>query len=181
MSNVKKVSRLLSLVLRHKPENIGIELDKNGWVDVNVLLTQLEKHGKGITMLELLKIVETNNKQRFTFNNTNTRIRANQGHSVDVDLGLKTSRPPRKLYHGTVQKAIKGIKETGLKKMNRHALHLSEDVATATNVGSRRGDAIILEIDSAHMDVDGFDFYQSKNGVWLIDNVPPKYINFKDN
>tara|TARA_R110000772_G_scaffold17946_3_gene50051 strand:+ start:180406 stop:180957 length:552 start_codon:yes stop_codon:yes gene_type:complete len=182
MSNVKKVSRLLSLVLRHKPEKIGIELDGEGWVDICTLLTQLEKHNREITFLELVNIVETNDKQRFTFNEQMSKIRANQGHSgrLGIDLGLKASRPPKKLFHGTVQKAIQGVKEGGLDKMSRHALHLSEDVPTAINVGSRRGDAIILEIDSGAMHADGFKFYQSKNGVWLIDNVPPKYIKFKD-
>jgi len=176
----KDVSRFLSLVLRHKPETIGITLDENGWVDVDVLLSSLKSHNREITFGELKESVITNNKQRFTFNDDETQIRANQGHSVDVDLQLKPSKPPSKLYHGTVEKAIQGIKETGLKKMNRHALHLSEDVATATNVGSRRGDAIILEIDSGAMDIDGFEFCQSKNGVWLIDIVPHRYINFEN-
>ena len=180
MKKNKGISRFLSFVLRHNPEAIGLKLDKGGWVDINILLTTLNNHDRVITFTELKEIVETNNKQRFTFNDDETRIRANQGHSVEVDLGLKAKRPPMKLFHGTVQKAIKGVKRGGLDKMSRHALHLSADVATATNVGSRRGEAIILEVDSGWMYADGFKFFQSKNDVWLIDNVPPKYIDFKD-
>lgn len=172
----KENSRFLSLVLRHKPETIDIELDANGWVDVDILLEQLAKFKRETSYEELEVIVETNDKQRFTFNEDKSQIRANQGHSVDVDLGLTPEQPPEFLYHGTVAKALGGIFETGLDKMSRHALHLSEDLGTATNVGSRRGNPLILTIESGRMYKDGFEFFKSKNGVWLIDNVPPEYI-----
>ena len=176
---MKRHSRFLSLVLRHKPETIKIKLDENGWVPVDELLSQLKKHNKEISTSDLRAIVKFNDKKRFEFNEEETKIRAAQGHSVKVDLQLKAKRPPRKLYHGTVQKAIDVIMKEGMSKMNRHAVHLSEDVPTATIVGSRRGEAIILEVDSAHMHADKFKFFQSKNGVWLIDEVPAKYIKIK--
>jgi putative RNA 2'-phosphotransferase len=177
---MKKNSRFLSLVLRHKPQTINIKLDKNGWVNVDELLVKLKQHKREISMKDLRNIVKFNDKKRFTFNDDETKIRASQGHSVKVDLELKAKKPPAKLYHGTVAKAIEGIKEVGMKKMNRHAIHLSEDIPTAMNVGNRRGNAILLEINSAHMHVDGFKFFQSKNGVWLIEEVPAKYIKFKE-
>lgn len=176
MEKMKHVSKFLSLVLRHKPENIGIKLDKNGWVPVNELLTQLEVHKRGITFDELKEVIESNDKKRFEFNDDETKIRASQGHSVKVDLQLKSERPPNKLYHGTINKNVDTIMVKGLSKMNRHAVHLSDNLETATSVGSRRGEAVILVVDSAHMYTDGFKFFKSKNGVWLTDNVPSKYI-----
>jgi putative RNA 2'-phosphotransferase len=172
----KQNSRFLSLVLRHKPETIKIKLDKNGWVAVDELLAQLKKHNREMSMKDLRDIVEFNDKKRFEFNEEGTLIRAAQGHSVKVDLQMKPKQPPRKLYHGTVAKTIDTIMDGGLKKMNRHAVHLSEDITTATKVGSRRGEAIILEVNSAAMYVDKIKFFKSKNGVWLTDEVPSKYI-----
>lgn len=174
--NKNNISRFLSLILRHKPDVIGITLDKSGWVSVSLLLTQLKKYDRPLSLEELVDIVETNPKKRFTFNEDNTKIRANQGHSTEVDL--EPEEPPTTLFHGTVKDAIPGIKKSGLDKMSRHALHLSVDLETATNVGSRRGKALILSIDSGKMHEDGYLFYKSKNGVWLIDNVPPEYIQF---
>ena len=171
-------SRFLSLVLRHKPDTINIKLDKNGWVNVDELLAQLKKHNKEISMKDLRAVVMFNNKQRFAFNDNETQIRANQGHSVKIDLDLKPKRPPMKLYHGTVNKAIDGIRKSGLTKMNRHAVHLSEDIPTAVKVGSRRGEAIILEVNSGAMYADKYKFFQSKNGVWLVEEVPVNYIKF---
>lgn len=173
---MKNTSRFLSLVLRHKPDNIGIKLDKNGWVLVETLLEQLDKHNYPTTLEELDTIVETNDKKRFAFNDDKSMIRASQGHSVEVDLKLKNKRPPIKLYHGTVDRFLKSILKDGLKKMNRHAVHLSADIGTASNVGSRRGDAVILEIQSARMFIDGYKFQESANGVWLTNEVPVKYI-----
>lgn len=173
----KDTSRLLSAVLRHKPDILGIELDKNGWVNVLELLFKLY-HKKGISLLmkDLVEIVDTNDKKRFEFNEDKTKIRASQGHSLKVDLKLKNEQPPRVLYHGTVEKSINSILKDGLKKMNRHAVHLSDNIETATNVGSRRGDAIILEIQSARMFIEGYKFQKSANGVWLTELVLPKYI-----
>lgn len=172
----KNPDRFLSLILRHKPEEANIELDENGWTDVKYLIKRLDSMGYEIDMEILEEIVETNNKKRFAFNDKKTKIRASQGHSVNVDLQLKPQTPPDELYHGTVGKALSGIFKEGLKKVSRHAVHLSHETETATNVGSRRGSAIILKIDSKQMHLDGIKFYKSANGVWLVDEVPSKYI-----
>jgi len=177
---MKNNSKFLSLVLRHKPETIKIKLDKNGWVEVDELLAKLKQHNKEIPLMELKEIVYFNDKKRFEFNEDETKIRAAQGHSVKVDLQLKAQRPPMELYHGTVSKFLDAIKKDGLKKMNRHAVNLSHDLSTATKVGIRRGEAIILVVNSGAMYADKFKFFQSKNGVWLVDEVPPKYIKVKE-
>jgi putative RNA 2'-phosphotransferase len=173
---MKTVDRLLSLVLRHKPEEIGITLDANGWVLVSDLLKALKSHNMETTFAELEEIVKTNNKQRFAFNDNKTKIRANQGHSLQVDLQLKEQQPPDILYHGTAFQFLKSIKQNGLLKMNRHHVHLSTDIDTATKVGDRHGDAKILTIDSYQMYKDGFKFYKTSNNVWLTDSIPTKYI-----
>jgi len=177
---IKNQSRFLSLVLRHKPDNIGIKLDKSGWVSVNQLLEQMKIHGREISFQDLKNIVAFNDKKRFEFNDYSTKIRASQGHSIKVNLDLKSERPPTKLYHGTVEKAVNSILDKGLDKMKRHAVHLSEDIDTANIVGGRRGKPIILEINSQAMYADNIKFYKSKNGVWLTDNVPPKYIKLHE-
>lgn len=174
----KDISRFLSLVLRHKPETIGIKLDKAGWVDVDVLLAQLAKHNKIVTREELESIVTENDKKRYVLSEDGLRIRAAQGHSIDVDLGLKSEVPPLVLYHGTVEKFLKPIRKEGLQKMNRHHVHLSKDQETATKVGTRRGEAIILQVAAKHMHNDGHKFFISDNGVWLTDHVPVSYITF---
>ena len=174
----KSISRVLSHALRHKPENLGLTLDKGGWVNIHDLLEGLENSGHDVDIVDLLEIVETNDKKRFEIDDDGDKIRASQGHSVKVDLGLKNERPPMKLYHGTVGKFIEFIKEDGLLKMNRHAVHLSEDLTTANKVGSRRGEAIILTVNSGAMHADNIKFTKSKNGVWLTDIVDPKYIKF---
>jgi putative RNA 2'-phosphotransferase len=175
----KNVSRLLSNVLRHKPSNIGIVLDKNGWVLVETLIEQLNKHNYPTTLEELDTIVETNDKKRFAFNEDKSMIRASQGHSVKIDLQLEFKRPPMELYHGTVNRFVDSILRVGMSKMKRHAVHLSTEIETATQVGSRRGDAVILRVESGRMYNDGFKFQQSENGVWLTDEVPAKYIRIK--
>lgn len=172
----KKADRFLSLVLRHKPEEANLKLDKNGWTDVDILIENISNKGYDLDMDILEEIVSTNDKQRFAFNDDKTKIRASQGHSVKVDLKLKAQRPPDVLYHGTVKEAIAGIFTSGLKKVKRHAVHLSHEKVTATAVGSRRGSAIILEINSRKMYADGIKFYKSENGVWLVDEVPSEYI-----
>ena len=177
--NNKHISKYLSLVLRHQPNSIGITLDENGWTSVIILLEKLQQKFKYMTLDILKDVVETNDKQRFAFNDDNTKIRANQGHSVNIDLGYSQQEPPELLYHGTVSKFISNIKEQGLLKMNRHHVHLSEDLDTATKVGSRRGQPILLSINSGHMHKDGYVFYQSNNGVWLTNHVPIEYIEFK--
>lgn len=174
----KNISKFLSLILRHAPETIELNLDKNGWANIDELITQSHQFGKELNFETLEEIVETNDKKRFTFNDDLTKIRANQGHSINVELNLKESEPSDFLYHGTVEKFIDLIKKDGLKKMNRQYVHLSKDKETAIKVGSRRGKPIILKIDASKMFQDGFIFYLSENNVWLIDEVPVKYIGF---
>ena len=175
---IKHISKFLSLILRHKPEKIGLTLDKNGWAVVTDIL---EKSNLKFTMETLEEVVETNDKQRFSFNADKTKIRANQGHSLKtIDLEFAPQIPPSFLYHGTVPKFLQSIKLDGLKRMNRQHVHLSADRQTASIVGKRRGVPEILSIRSGQMQADGFPFYLSKNGVWLTDHVPPKYIDFKE-
>lgn len=163
------------MILRHKPETINIKLDKNGWANVPEIL-----RGMKIDMATLEKVVAENDKQRFSFNDDKTKIRANQGHSVKVDVELIEKIPPEILYHGTIEKNLKSITAHGLLKMNRLYVHLSADIETAKKVATRRaGNIIIFKIDARQMYDDGYKFFQSANGVWLVDSVPPKYI-FKD-
>ncbi|GAB1856235.1 RNA 2'-phosphotransferase [Flavobacteriaceae bacterium MHTCC 0001] len=174
----KQISKFLSLILRHQPEKIGLRLDDNGWALVSDIL---ETSKVKFTFDELEEVVATNDKQRFSFNDDKTKIRANQGHSLKtVDLNLKTQRPPQFLYHGTVAKFIPEIKLHGLKKMSRQHVHLSKDRDTATKVGFRRGKPIILSIRALDMHNNGNDFYISDNGVWLTDAVAPEFIDFKN-
>lgn len=174
---MKNLSRFLSLVLRHKPEEIGIKLDINGWVDIKVLIEALNKNGGNVTRNSINKIVQTDSKNRYSIKDN--KIRANQGHSVKVDLGLISCTPPQILYHGTPSKFIDVIMREGLKKMARHHVHLSAEVKTAVQVGGRRGNAVILIIDSLKMFNDGHDFYVSENGVWLTDTVPIEYLGIQ--
>ena len=164
-------------MLRHNPEKIGLEIGEEGWVCVDELIENSTMNNMFFTMEELIEVVETNDKQRFSFNEDKTSIRASQGHSVKVDLKLKALQPPFVLYHGTVDDALDSISRDGLVKMNRQHVHLSEDITTATAVGSRRGKPIILHIEAKEMYNNGYKFYKSDNGVWLTDNVPIKYIN----
>lgn len=175
---LKEKSKFLSLVLRHSPQTIGIHIDQNGWTNVAELLTNAAKQKMFISVEELETIVRENDKKRFSFNDDHTMIRANQGHSINIDLNLSATAPPEYLYHGTVSKFIQSIKSEGLKKMSRQHVHLSNDRATAEKVGSRRGIPVILSIRSGAMQQDGYSFFQSDNGVWLTDNVPVDYIDF---
>lgn len=172
----RNISKFLSLVLRHKPQVIGLELDEGGWVNVDLLLQKLEEHGKTVTREELEHIVLTNDKKRYVLSDDGMRIKAAQGHSVDVKLELKTAEPPSLLYHGTVTEALPFIRRGGISKMSRHHVHLSKDKETATKVGARRGEPIILEVDSGKMFKDGFKFFVTENGVWLTDEVPFRYV-----
>lgn len=167
----------MSLILRHQPDVIGVELDENGWLEVDKLIEGInKKKGMNLNFETLTEVVEENDKKRFAFNEDQTKIRANQGHSAKVDVELKETIPPAKLYHGTVAKFVDAIMETGLVPMSRLHVHLSADVGTATNVGSRRGKPLILEIDADSMHKDGCLFYRSENGVWLTQEVPARYI-----
>ena len=166
----------MSLILRHQPQVIGAELDENGWISVETLLEGIRKKGIKIDEDLLDEVVETNNKKRFAFNEDKTKIRANQGHSLKVDVELKAETPPPILYHGTVKRFLDAIKEQGLIPMSRQHVHLSEDLGTATSVGSRRGKPIILKVDSLQMHREGYTFFLSENGVWLTKEVPIRYI-----
>ncbi|MEU0794923.1 RNA 2'-phosphotransferase [Amycolatopsis sp. NPDC005961] len=166
-----RISKRMSLHLRHNPAAAGLTLSPDGWVEVDALLRALK-----ITREQLDEVVETNNKRRFAFDETGARIRASQGHSVSVDLGLADAQPPDVLYHGTVAKFLDAILREGLRPMNRHAVHLSETVDTARTVGARRGKPVILRVDAAAMSETGHAFQVSANGVWLTASVPPKYL-----
>lgn len=172
----KKHSKFISLLLRHKPETVGLTLDEYGWAEVDELLLKVNKNGKNITKEDLVTIVTTNDKQRFTFNNDQTKIRANQGHSININLGYEAVAPPATLYHGTATRFLDSIFEKGLIKGNRHHVHLSADLETAQKVGVRHGKLAILLVDTAAMYQDGYEFFVSKNGVWLTDHVPVKYL-----
>jgi putative RNA 2'-phosphotransferase len=171
---LKKVSKYLSKHLRHQPGRIGLTLDRNGWVDVDELLRAAAAHGFPISEAELGEVVANNDKQRYSI--VDGRIRANQGHSVPVDLDLPPLEPPAYLFHGTVAAARPSITADGLSPMNRHHVHLSPDRETATRVGARRGRPVILSVDSGSMHAAGHVFYRSDNGVWLVDHVPPAFI-----
>jgi putative RNA 2'-phosphotransferase len=171
-----RISKRLSLHLRHAPEKIGIELGRDGWVAVDELLAALGRHGLAITRTQLDEVVASSDKRRFAFDPTGTLIRANQGHSVPVDLDLPVATPPGVLWHGTVERFLPAIEREGLRPMRRHHVHLSATPETATAVGSRRGTAVILRVDAAAMVADGHEFRVSANGVWLADHVPPRSL-----
>jgi putative RNA 2'-phosphotransferase len=174
-----KISKFLSFVLRHSPETIGLQLDENGWADVEELIRKSAEKDMAFSNQELEEVVTTNDKQRFSYSEDKRGIRASQGHSIDVELQLEASVPPEMLYHGTVDKFLQNIMNEGLRKMDRHHVHLSQDIETAEKVGSRRGVAVILVVRSGEMGRNGFKFYFSANGVWLTDQVPAKYIDFE--
>lgn len=173
--SLTETSRYIALILRHKPETINIKLDEHGWARVDELIKGVSKtHPLTMEMLE--KIVENDDKQRFAFNEDKTLIRANQGHSVSVDVELKEAMPPKILYHGTAEKYVASIDQAGLIPKARLYVHLSETVETATKVGARHGKPVIYAVDAERMTTDGFKFYLSVNGVWLTKRVPLGYL-----
>lgn len=172
----ERLGRFLSLVLRHDPGAAGIALDEHGWADVNELLAGVKSTGRSIDMAALERIVRENNKQRYSFNEDHTRIRANQGHSIQVDVELKVTEPPRYLYHGTATRFFPAIQREGIRKMSRQYVHLSGDFETAMAVGKRHGIPLVITIDAAAMARDGVTFYRSENGVWLCEHVEAKYF-----
>lgn len=176
MKSHEKLGRFLSFILRHHPETIGITLDEFGWADVKQLLQNMNQHGKSINMQILETIVAENDKQRYSFNEAHTKIRANQGHSIAVNLQLEQKIPPDTLYHGTAKRFLNSIAKTGLQKMTRQYVHLSKEVQTALKVGQRHGDAIVLKVNAKQMYQKGYAFYLSENGVWLCDAVPSQYL-----
>ena len=170
------VSKFLAKHLRHAPDALGLTLRPGGWVSVDDLLSASERVGFAISYDELIECVETNDKKRFAFDDTGDLIRANQGHSVEVDLHLEEKTPPEVLYHGTVERFLASIQAEGLKKGKRHHVHLSKDIDTARKVGARRGKPVILQVDAGKMHGQGFKFFLSANGVWLTDSVPAVFL-----
>lgn len=176
--NLTQTSKFIALILRHKPETIGISLDENGWANVRELLEGINATGKHhIDMSALEELVRTDEKQRYTFNEDKTLIRANQGHSVPVDVELKECIPPEILYHGTGKKYVASIDSQGLVSKSRLYVHMSADMDTARNVGSRHGKPVIYAIDCQSMAADGYKFYLSENHVWLTKHVPANYLS----
>ena len=173
----KSISRFLSLILRHRPEKAGITLDAHGWAEVDALIDGMNNvRHMAVTFDDVKHVVATNDKQRFSFNDDCTKIRANQGHSVPVDVELKEAQPPPVLYHGTSADSLQSIEADGIITRNRLHVHLSGDVDTAFKVGKRHGRPTVLSIDTARMTEDGFVFYISANGVWLTKHVPAAYV-----
>ena len=176
MGRIDKLSVFISLVLRHKPDAAGITLDEHGWANVDELINGINNTGRKIDMTMLEEIVKTDNKQRYSFNEDKTLIRANQGHSIPVDVELKEQEPPELLYHGTADRFVKSIMTEGLKPMSRLYVHLSKDIETANKVGKRHGKPVILKVYSGRMYREGIKFYFSENGIWLTKKVDAKYL-----
>lgn len=176
----KRIGKFISLVLRHSPETIGLNLDDNGWAEVSELIEKSKTRKMFFTKDELQEIVKTNDKQRYSYNENKTKIRANQGHSINIDLELKPLSPPDVLYHGTATRFVESILEKGIVKGSRQHVHLSKEIDTATKVGSRHGKPAIFLVDAVAMAKDGYQFFQSDNGVWLTDFVPQDYITLAE-
>ena len=172
---LKETSKYMSLILRHKPETIGISLDEHGWANVDKLIAGISKtHEINMDILE--EIVSSDEKQRYSFNDDKTKIRANQGHSIQVDVELEEKEPPMILWHGTGEKFVASIDEQGLIPKSRLYVHLSQDEETAFKVGTRHGKPVLYMVKAADMFKNGYKFYLSKNGVWLTKEVPVKYL-----
>ena len=166
-----RMSRFLSLILRHDPKRLNLEMDQNAWVDVEELIKNW-----GIERVTLEEIVSTNNKRRFTFNESKSKIRANQGHSVDVELDLKPTMAPDIMYHGTSTRVMSSIFIDGITRMNRHHVHISDNLELATVIGKRHGHPVVILVNAKQMQLDGLKFYKSENDVWLCDDIDPKYF-----
>ena len=173
-----KTSKFLSLLLRHKPETLHLQLDAQGWISVDELLAKLQSTQHALTLEELQYVVQHNSKQRFAFNEDQSKIRANQGHSISIELGYTPLTPPPILFHGTALRNLPSIQQSGLLKRQRHHVHLSQDKTTAITVGKRHGKPVVLIIRAQDMQEAGHSFFQSENGVWLTDHVPTAFIEF---
>lgn len=173
-------SKFLSFVLRHYPEAIGLTLDENGWTRIDDLLEKCRAHGKPLSRELLNTILATSPKRRFALSVDGQKIRASQGHSIEVDLAYEPTTPPELLFHGTVAASLQAIRAEGLRKMERLHVHLSPDDATARTVAVRRGKPVVLRISAGRMHSTGHVFYLSANGVWLTEHVPPPFIEFPD-
>lgn len=180
MSELVSLSKFISLILRHKPETVGLTLDSQGYADVKELIEGIKKHSDFYIDEYILKfIVSTDDKKRYSYSEDGTKIRANQGHSFKVDLGLKKQEPPKVLYHGTGEKYLESILRQGLKSKSRNHVHLSKDIETAVKVGKRHGKPVVLKVDAGRMYAEGYEFYLSENGVWLTEAVPVEYIGIE--
>lgn len=177
MGRLNHLSGLLSFILRHKPETVGIQLSEHGWADVDSLLAGMNAYGRKISMEDLKKIVEKDKKGRYAFNEDNTKIRARQGHSVNVDVGLRQEVPPKILYHGTSRDVYKKIQKEGIQKMRRLYVHLSLDYDTAMCVGRRHGVPYVFAVDTEKMHQDGIPFFVSENGIWMTEYVGAEYLS----
>lgn len=178
-NKMTSLSKLMSYALRHHPEELGIKLDENGWVSLKTFTQALQSRDRTISVDEVRNVVESCEKQRFSIDEAQQKIRANQGHSIQVDLQLEAKQPPNILYHGTVDRFLDSIFRDGLLPQLRHHVHLTESLNTAKSVGARRGRAVILEIETRELVSNGAQFYLSENQVWLIDHVPSQYIKLK--
>jgi putative RNA 2'-phosphotransferase len=175
-NNLKHISKFLSLVLRHQPQEIGLQLNENGWANTQELIAKINTKGIQLDMATLQIIVDTNEKKRFAFNDDKTMIRASQGHSIEIDIALQPVEPPEILYHGTAEKNVASIFKTGLQKQSRQHVHLSATTQTAVSVGSRHGKPVVLMVVANKMHHHGYAFYLSANGVWLTNEVPVQFI-----
>lgn len=175
-SSDTSLSKFISLILRHRPEDIGITLDKSGWADTKALLNGINRTGQNIDMETLERIVREDSKGRYSFNEDKSKIRANQGHSIPVEVEMPIVAPPDRLYHGTAERFLDSIKRDGIRRMNRLYVHLSGDAETAFKVGSRHGKPVVLVIDTVSMLADGYVFRLSENGVWQSEDIPWKYV-----
>lgn len=176
MSKKDKLSIFISLILRHKPETIGIKLDDYGYADVNELIEKINNTGRNINIEILEQIVKEDNKQRYSFNDDRSKIRANQGHSINIDVELKELEPPEYLYHGTATRFLDNIKNEGIIKQSRLYVHLSRDIDTAIKVGKRHGVPVVLKINTGKMYENGYKFYLSENNIWLCKYIPFEYV-----
>ena len=178
---MRNTSKFISLILRHKPETVGISLDEHGWADVRELIAGVNRaEGHFLDLETLEEIVRTDEKQRYSFNEDHTSIRANQGHSIPVDVELEEKTPPDVLWHGTGEKYVSAIDEQGLISKSRLYVHLSSDPETAKKVGSRHGRPVIYQVNCRQMDQDGFRFFLSANKVWLTKKVPARYLHIME-
>ena len=175
MKSMTEISKLIAMVLRHKPEALDLTLDEHGWCSTDALVGRINAR-QPFSIADLQRIVETDGKQRYSFSEDGTRIRANQGHSIPVDVELPEATPPTVLYHGTATRFVESICSAGLQPRSRLYVHLSADVETAEIVGKRHGKPAIFTVDAAQMAADGCTFYLSRNGVWLTKAVPPQYL-----
>lgn len=176
----RALSKLMSFALRHEPEALGLALDAHGWVAVEALVAGLARRAAGVTRADVERVVATSDKQRFAFSEDGTRIRASQGHSVEVDLQYAPAVPPAVLYHGTARAAVASIAAQGLVRGARHHVHLSARADTARTVGARHGAPVVLVVDAARMHADGHVFFRAANGVWLTEHVAPAYLMIPD-